>query len=89
MCQTIPSVLKYKMFFYDQARLGHIFLDIKYHLVMEFHDFSVEFCPRACNRPAHCLANMGMRELRTDQTLWLSNFPNDVSRLVTDDHVVS
>ena len=74
---------------YDQAKLGHLFLEIKYRLIMEFHDYVIEYCPRPCNKPAHCLAAMGMRESQTDQLLWLSDFPNDVSCLVTDDLVVS
>ncbi|CAM0913463.1 unnamed protein product [Alopecurus aequalis] len=74
---------------YDQAKLGHLFLDIKYHLTMEFHDYAVQYCPRACNKPTHLLAALGMRESRTDQLMWLSDYPNDVSRLVTDDLVVS
>ncbi|KAI4968921.1 hypothetical protein ZWY2020_046251 [Hordeum vulgare] len=45
----------------DQSRLGHLFLDIKYQLITEFIDYAVEFCPRACNKPAHSLAVLGMR----------------------------
>ena len=74
---------------FDHARLGHLFLDIKYRLTMEFHDYVVEYCPRACNKPAHCLAALGIRESGTDQLLWLSDYPDDVSRLVADDFVVS
>ena len=74
---------------YDQAKLGHLFLDIKYQLIMEFNDFVVEFCPRACNKPADCLAAIGLRESQIDQLLWLSDFPNDVACLVTDELVVS
>ena len=44
----------------DQSRLGQLFLDIKYNLVMEFNDYSVEYCPRVCNKPAHVLAAMGL-----------------------------
>ncbi|CAM0953804.1 unnamed protein product [Alopecurus aequalis] len=73
---------------YDKAKLGHIFLDIKNHLIMEFHDYVIEYCPRARNKSAHVLAAMGMKGLETYQSLWLSDYPNDVSRLVADDLVV-
>ena len=65
----------------DQARLDQLFLDIKYHLVMEFNDYSVEFCPRACNKPAHVLAAMGLDMDQNNHFVWLSKFPTDVISL--------
>ena len=53
----------------DQARLGQLFLDIKYQLIMEFKDYSVEYCPRACNKPAHVLAAMGMGMDQNNQSM--------------------
>ena len=73
----------------DHACLGQLFLDIKYQLTMEFIDYSVEYCPRACNKPADKLAAMGMSMDLNNQHVWLSEFPPDVSRLVTSDLAVS
>ena len=41
-------------------KLRQLFLDIKFHLITEFLDYCVEFCPRACNSAAHVLAARGM-----------------------------
>ena len=58
----------------DHARLGQLSLDIKFQLAMEFIDYTVEYCPRECNKPAHVLAAMGMGMDQNNQSMWLSGF---------------
>jgi hypothetical protein len=75
---------------FDQARLGQLFLDIKYHLVTEFLDYNIEFCPRACNKPAHVFFFFIEKKMyHNAHSLWVSDYPDDVTRLVAGDIVVS
>jgi hypothetical protein len=60
----------------------------KYHLVTEFLDYDVKFCPRACNKPAHVLAVLGMGMDHNAHSIWVSDYP-DVTRLVAGDIAVS
>jgi hypothetical protein len=74
---------------FDQARLGQLFLDIKYHLVTEFLDYNVKFCPRACNKLIHVLAALGIGMDHNVHSIWVSDYPDDVTRLVAGDITVS
>lgn len=74
---------------HGQVWLGQLFLDIKFHLATEFIDFSVEFYPRACNNPTHVLAAMGMGMDQNNHTVFLSEYPDDVTRLVAGGIAVS
>jgi hypothetical protein len=47
------------------------------------------FSPRVCNKPAHELAAMGVGEVHDNHVIWTSNFPTNVTRLVTGDCAVS
>jgi hypothetical protein len=69
---------------YDLSRLGPLFRQAKYLLRMTFSDYSVEYCPRACNSPAHRLAALGGIWNHGNQSLWLHDFPPDVMSLVAN-----
>ena len=70
--------------------LGALFREreAKFHLSLDFIDASVESCPPECNRPAHELAALGAGQVHGDHMLlWLTNCPDAVKRLMTDDLV--
>jgi hypothetical protein len=56
---------------------------------MNFIEARVVFSPRVCNKPAHELAAMGVGEVPDNHVIWTSNFPTNVTRLVTGDCAVS
>jgi hypothetical protein len=47
------------------------------------------YAPRTCNRPAHVLAAMGIGLVQGNHAIWTSDFPTDVTRLVTGVSAVS
>ena len=53
-----------------------------------FAQFSFEYVPRACNKPAHMLAALGVDGGLDSQSLRLENFPPDVISLVAGDLIV-
>ena len=63
----------------DGAALRALFREEKYHLRLGFIEYRVEFSPRNCNTPAHVLASLDSREVQSDHTLWITNFPADVT----------
>jgi hypothetical protein len=69
---------------YDLSRLGPLFRQAKYVLRMTFSGYSVEYCRRACNSPAHMLAALGGVWNHGNQSLWLHDFPPDVINLVAN-----
>uniref|UniRef100_A0ACD5VHH0 Uncharacterized protein n=1 Tax=Avena sativa TaxID=4498 RepID=A0ACD5VHH0_AVESA len=71
---------------YDLSRLGPLFMQAKYLMRMAFSNYSVEYCPRACNSPAHRLAALG-GVLNHASQVWLHDFPPDVTTLVANDGV--
>lgn len=71
----------------DRSSLGTLFREIKYRLHLAFIDWSVVFCPRTCNVPAHELAALGTSGVYGDQHVWLGNLPNIVTVAVTADLV--
>jgi hypothetical protein len=73
---------------YDLSRLGPLFLHAKYLLRISFDCYSFEFVPRACNKPAHALAALGVENDLYNYVVWLDSLPPDVNCLVADDYVV-
>jgi hypothetical protein len=65
-----------------------LFLDIVFHVATEFIDFSIEFCPRVCNKLDHVLAALGIDMGHNNHTIWLSEYPDGATRLVADDIAV-
>lgn len=73
----------------DRSTLGTLFREAKFRLHLGFIEYRVEFSPRICNTPAHVLAGLGAREIRSDHILWITNFPIDVIRAVAGDSAVT
>ncbi|KAK1682721.1 hypothetical protein QYE76_043569 [Lolium multiflorum] len=73
---------------YDLSRLGPLFKHAKFLLRMAFVSCSVEYCPRACNSPAHKLAALGGVFSQGSPGLWFDDFPPDVMSSVTNDFVM-
>lgn len=69
----------------DRAALGALFREAKYRLRLGFIEYRMEFSPRNCNTPAHVLASLGSREVQSDHTLWITNFPADVTHAAAGD----
>uniref|UniRef100_A0ACD5X9S9 Uncharacterized protein n=1 Tax=Avena sativa TaxID=4498 RepID=A0ACD5X9S9_AVESA len=74
---------------YSLSLIGNLFSDMKFRLHMCFIEARVVFVPRACNRPAHVLAAKGVGEVQENHVVWTSDFPTDVTRLVTGERAVS
>jgi hypothetical protein len=73
---------------YDLSRLGPLFKHAKFLLRMAFVSCSVEYCPRACNSPAHKLAALGGVFSQGSPGLWFDDFPPDVMSSVTNDFLM-
>lgn len=69
----------------DNASYGVLVREARYLLRLNFIDYSVEYCPRDCNKPAHELASLGLGSVYGDHMLWLSDYPSSVTRLVAGD----
>jgi ribonuclease HI len=74
---------------YDFAPLGVLFSDLKFRLRMSFIEAKVVYASQICNKPAHELAAMGTRVDHEEHCLWVMNYPESVTRLVTGDFAVS
>jgi hypothetical protein len=74
---------------YSFSLLGNLISDMKFSLQMNFIEASVVYAPRTCNRPAHVLAAMGVGLVQGNHAVWTSDFPTDVTHLVTGVSAVS
>jgi hypothetical protein len=74
---------------YDFGLMGILLGDLKFRLHTCFIDASVVYAPRGCNKPAHELAALGVGIAHGDHVLWMSSYPNSVTRLVTGDRAMS
>ncbi|KAM0833754.1 hypothetical protein ACQ4PT_064088 [Festuca glaucescens] len=63
-CQTLQKALTSPD--YDMSELGALFREAKFILRTEFIDFHVAYVPRACNKPAHALAALGLAGVAND-----------------------
>jgi hypothetical protein len=72
---------------YDMSRLGPLFIQAKYLMRLAFSDYSVEYCPRACNSPAHKLAALGGVWNQGSPGLWIHDIPPDVMNSVANESV--
>ncbi len=62
-----------------------IFKAIKSLLLSSYKDVRVQFCPRNCNGVAHVLDNFAASLEPNSHLLWLDNFPEFVTHLVSSD----
>jgi hypothetical protein len=74
---------------YSFSFIGTLISDMKFQIQMNFIEARVVFSSRGCNKSAHELAAMGVGEVLDNHVIWTSNFPTDVTRLVTSDCAVS
>ena len=68
----------------DRAALGALFREAKYRLRLGFID-RVDFSPLKCKTSVHVLASLGSWEVQSDHTLWITNFPADVTQAAAGD----
>jgi hypothetical protein len=73
---------------HDMSRLGPQFLHVKFMLHMAFTDSCVGYCPRACKKPSHKLAALGVECETVSPRVWMTDFPPNVMPSVTNDLVV-
>ena len=71
----------------DRNPLDVLFREAKFQMQQEFIVASIVFQPRECNKPAHVLAASVNRNIPNGQSIWLSEFPVDVTRAVAADLV--
>ena len=62
---------------------------MKFRLQLNFVEAKVVYVPRSCNKLAHVLAAFGVDGRFGDHMVWTTNFPTDVTSLVTSDRAVS
>ena len=74
---------------YSMSTIGNLISDMQFRLRMDFIEARVVYVPRNCNKPAHELAAWGVGRVHGDQTVWTTNFPTVVTRLVTSALTVS
>ena len=74
---------------YYYSPIGNLISDLKFRLHLNFIEARVSYAPRICNKPAHELAALGVGGNHSVQCIWTENFPNSVTRPVTDELVVS
>ena len=74
LAQAINSMVHYG------SNLRAVFSEARYLLPTSFNKWSIVHCPRDCNKPAHELATIVRC---TEQRLWLSDFPHNVTVAVT------
>lgn len=70
---------------FDDAPLGVLFRDVRCMLQLNFSSVSVKHCVRVCNKPAHELAALGVREVHGNHAVWLTDLPLSIQRLVAGD----
>ena len=73
---------------YEFTPIGVLVNDMKFRLQVNFIDASVVYAPRACNKPAHELAALGVGVAHGDHVIWSTSFPSSVTCLMTDDYTV-
>jgi hypothetical protein len=56
---------------------------------VSFIEAELVYAPRSCNKPAHDLAALGARVDSDEHYLWVMNYSDFVTRLVTGDLAVS
>ena len=69
----------------DLARNGAIFREIKFQLYLNYPDFRISYCPRACNRVADAMAAHGAKLGRSPHASWMGCVPSFASVLVASD----
>ncbi|CAM0944395.1 unnamed protein product [Alopecurus aequalis] len=74
---------------YDFSPLGILFNELKFKLCMSFIEARIMHVQRFCNTPAHVLASMGAGVVGCEHSVWVSNYPDAVTRAVTSDFAVS
>ena len=77
-CQVLQSAVTTSA--YDYAQLGALFREIKVRLRLNFAQARVVFEGRNCNRVAH-----GAAELPGYNSVWLEDFPTNVTRALSGD----
>jgi hypothetical protein len=73
---------------HDLSRLGALISEIKFTLETSFIDYVVSYVPRTINKPAHCLATLGLAGVRHDHQVWYEHVPDVVSRALYGDLAV-
>jgi hypothetical protein len=74
---------------YDHAPLGILFSELKFRMSTRFIEARIMHVSGDCNTPAHVLAAFGTVVSHGDHSLWISNYPADVTREVTSNLAVS
>ena len=73
---------------YDLSRLGALVSEIKFVLEKFFIEVVIDYVPRLVNKPAHCLAALGLAGVRHDHQVWYEHVPDVVSRALYGDSAV-
>ena len=68
---------------YSFSPIGTLINDMKFRLQLNFIEARVMYTPRDCNKSAHELAALGAGEVYGEHAIWTTDFPVDVTRLVT------
>ncbi|KAE8817565.1 hypothetical protein D1007_04664 [Hordeum vulgare] len=69
----------------DLSPNGVLFREIRAQVFLHFSSFSLSYCPRACNRVAHVLANLGAKMVVEPQAVWPGRVPTFARDLVARD----
>ena len=69
---------------YDLSPMGILLCD-SYRLRFNFIDACVMYTPQVCNKPARLSVGLAP----DNPSMWMSNYPRCVTRLVTGDSAVS
>ena len=72
----------------DLAVTGSLFREIKFLANLNFSTFEIKYCPRACNKVAHVLANYGVKLDQNNYVSWFQEAPYFVNILLASDFAV-
>ena len=72
----------------DLAVNGSLFREIKFLANLNFSTFEIKYCPRACNKVAHVLANYGVKLDQNNSVSWFQEAPDFVNILLASDFAV-
>ena len=71
----------------DQSVDGCLLKQIRDFICSSFDYWSIQHCPRNCNRVADCLAMYGASEVSSGSAVFMSQVPSFVANLVLGDQV--